>query len=32
MYWNALQMAEQELDWLKGELQRVEQEIKDQEL
>ena len=31
MYWNALQMAQQELDWLKGELQRVEQDIKDRE-
>ena len=31
MYWNALQMAQQQLDRLWEELQRVEQDIKDRE-
>ena len=31
MYWNALQMAQQQLDKLWEELQRVEQDIKDRE-
>ncbi len=28
VYWIALQMAQQDIDWLKGELQRLKQEIK----
>ena len=31
MYWNALQMAQQVMDWLKEELQLVGQGIKDRE-